>query len=250
MKRLGIALVVMSLSVSFSIVNSVYCPDRTATFTTFIEQLVDTDDPAGDLTAADPELTFLREVLGFRDNDIQHVLDDAVNFFNETYGLDFSLSPPNDQGELFFENAIMAPFRFRENSNYSLFLNNWIQTGSTRFTCKSVLEGGYNVIFTGDQLLRGSYGGKDGIGINAQGSLLYGFSKIYTCDQSPVIIQIQSATPFRLETIDQTFFVNFDAYNTVLGRGRGIGSSIVKPAPKNPGKSRFISRIVYTFPDE
>ena len=53
----------------------------------------------------DPQLTFFRDIMKFRDDAIQHTLEDAIKFFNETYGLDFSLSPPTDQNEYFYQNA-------------------------------------------------------------------------------------------------------------------------------------------------
>ena len=38
--------------------------------------------------------------MGFRDDAIQHNMSqDAFKFFNDTYGLDFSLSQPNEENE-------------------------------------------------------------------------------------------------------------------------------------------------------
>ena len=64
---------------------------------------------------------------------------------------------------------------------------------------------------------------------------MYGFYHIDVCHQSPVIIQFQSATPFRLEPIDGIYVFDYDLYNRVLGRGRAQGSEIRKPDPSNPG---------------
>ena len=50
----------------------------------------------------------------FRNADIRHFAEDAIYFFNETYGLNFSTSLlPNDQHELFSENAKMNLFFFK-----------------------------------------------------------------------------------------------------------------------------------------
>ena len=38
----------------------------------------------------DPELTFFKTYMKFRDSDIQHTIDDAIQYLNNTYGLDFS----------------------------------------------------------------------------------------------------------------------------------------------------------------
>ena len=70
------------------------CPDFSATFVMIVDQTI--GGPF--FVLDDPEQTFLKEI-GFRDNDIQHALEDAIKFFNTTYGLDFSLSPPNKKQE-------------------------------------------------------------------------------------------------------------------------------------------------------
>ena len=56
----------------------------------------------------DPELSFFKETLGFRDADINHAIEDVIAFFDDTFGLDFSASVPNEKNERFFENAKMA----------------------------------------------------------------------------------------------------------------------------------------------
>ena len=48
-----------------------------------------------EILITDPELTFFKEVIGLRDEDIQHTFENGFKFFNDTYGLDFSLSTPN-----------------------------------------------------------------------------------------------------------------------------------------------------------
>ena len=50
-------------------------------------------------------VTFFKDEMGLRDDDIQHVLSDAIKFYNKSYGLDFSGSQPNEQNEYFLENA-------------------------------------------------------------------------------------------------------------------------------------------------
>ena len=87
---------------------------------------------------------------------------------------------------------------------------NWIQVGHTWLTCRDIRDGGYRVTFTGDKLLHGSYGGVNEIPVGVGNLLAYGFTKIDICDQSPVIIQLQSATPVRQEPVDGTVFMKFD----------------------------------------
>ena len=234
----------LSLKVIASRESSGLCPSFSATFTSFAEQTI--DGPS--VLYPDPELVFLKKSINFRENTVQHVFEDAFKFFNDTYGLDFSLSSANDNMEYFFENATLNPFRFPDNVRYQLPNNNWIMTGSTHFTCSDVNVGGVSVTFRGDQLLRGSYGGKDGVPVTQGNSLLYGFSIYEVCDQSPVIFQIQSAMPLRQEPVDGTFFINFDVYSSVLGRGNAHGTYRVTPDRENPGKFHLVSRNVFTFP--
>ena len=223
---------------------SQFCPDFTATFTTVIDQTFE----GSNFVMNDPQKTYFKEILGFTDEDIEHAFEDAFKFFNDTYGLDFSLSQPNEQNEYFTENAKLSLYRLDTDLHYRLALNNWIQTGNTRSTCRDAYDGGFHVTFSADQLLHGSYGGADGIPIGVGENVNYGFSKINVCDQSPMIIQFQTATPFRHEPVDGTTFLNFDLYDRVLGRGKALGAYTVKPDTKEPGKYRIIARVVYTFP--
>ena len=61
--------------------------------------------PFADLNIADPDLTFFRDVLRFSEQEIQTDTQSAFEFFNTTYGLDFSGSEPNQQGQRIFQNA-------------------------------------------------------------------------------------------------------------------------------------------------
>ena len=55
----------------------------------------------------------------FRDSDIQYTIDDAIQFLNNTYGLNFSDSP-NEKNEHFFQNARMSPFILSPDVDYIL----------------------------------------------------------------------------------------------------------------------------------
>ena len=219
------------------------CPDFTATFVVVMEQNI-----SSVRLINDREQTFFKYDMGLRDDEIEHVFEDAIKFYNETYGLDFSDAKPNEQMEYFFENAKMTLFRFSENVHYKLVLNNWIQTGRTRTTCRDVQIGGYLVTFTGDQLLRGSYGGVNGIPAGVGDFLEYGYNIIDVCDQSPVIMEIQNASPFRREPVDGAVFLDFDIYDNVLGYGKALGFISTKPLQHNPTVYRLVARVVFTFP--
>ena len=59
----------------------------------------------------DPNLTFFSEVLGYSDDQIQQEVENALQFLSEGFGLDFSLSQPNELGVRFFQNATLQPVR-------------------------------------------------------------------------------------------------------------------------------------------
>ena len=222
-----------------------FCPDFTATFVAVIYQRIDT---VMTLTN-DPEETFFKNDLGFRDDDIQHAFEDSVKFFNETYGLDFSESQPNEQNEYVLENAKMHLFRLHENVHYRVVFNNWIQTGNTRTTCPNAQIGGYRVTFTKDQIVHGTYGGVDGVPVKEGDFMVYGYHILYVCGQSPVIIQAQSTSPIHQVPVESVFYLDIDVYNQVLGYGKAIATVGSKPDPDFPGEFRLVARVVYTFPD-
>ena len=221
------------------------CHPFSATFVAIVDQNI---DRPGGVTVDDPQLTFFRDIMKFRDDAIQHTLEDAMKFFNETYGLDFSLSPPTDQNEYFYQNARLSPSRLADDIDYQVTLNNWIQTGNTRSACYKIRDGGFRVLFSDDQLLHGSYGGAGGLPVGITNTIAYGFFIIDVCQQSPVIIQGQTANPVRAVPVDGTVTVNLDLYNTVLGHGKARISGSVTPDQERPGESRLELVNVLTFP--
>ena len=70
------------------------------------------------LHIADPELYFFKEVLCLTEEEIHYVFEDAMNFFNYTYGLDFSHSPPDEEYHRYLENANMFPAVTTKEINY------------------------------------------------------------------------------------------------------------------------------------
>ena len=221
------------------------CPSEpfTAVFTASLDQTLDSPEIAKD----DPELTFFKTIMQFRDAAIQHIADDAIQFFNDRFGVDFSDSTPNQQNERFFENAKMSPFIVVSN-DFIVTVNNWFQSGNIHSACYPIRVGGFRVTFSAEQTLHGSYGGATGKPAGVTNGLLYGFFSIEVCKQSPIIIQLQSATPFRIEPIDGIGIFNTEAYNRVLGHGRSQGVSIAIPDPDEPGRFRVTLRNTFTFP--
>ena len=108
-------------------------------------------------------------------------------------------------------------------------------------------EGGFQVSFLGDQTLYGSYGGPEGKSVGIGNGLGYGFYSINACQQSPIILQFQSATPLRTEPIDEISVTDEHVYNPVLGHGRVWTISYFHASLFIPGKYYLTFRALFTF---
>ena len=248
MHRTGAWISILIVAVLSLTVLSQTCPSEpfSAVFTASIDQTFDT---LSAFPQDDPELVFFKTYMKFGDTAIQHTVDDAIQFFKDRFGLDFSTSNPNEKNERFFENAKMNPFILPPDEvNYIVTINNWFRSGNTRSTCYLIRDGGFRVTFSANQTLRGSYGGDTGK--PASDILVYGFYNIEVCKQNSIIIQYQCGTPFRIEPVDGIAVFNSELYNRVLGHGRAQGIVIVIPDPAadEPGRFRVTLRSTLTFP--
>ena len=232
-------------AVSSLAVYSQSCPPKhfSAVFVASIDQTIDPTQ----LHQDDPELIFLKRVMRFQEEEIDYIFQDAIHFFNDSFGLDFSASQPSEQNVRFFENARMSPITLGKDINYIATANNWIRNGNSRSTCYKVYDGGIIVTFSGDQTLYGKYGGDDGKPAGVDVVLVYGFYNIDACKQSPVIIHYRCDTPVRAEPVDGAFIANCYAYNRILGHGRVQGIGIFEPDPEEPEKYRVTIQNTITF---
>ncbi len=134
----------------------------------------------------DSDYTYFRDIMLFSEEEIKRVTQDAIEFFDTKFGLDFSQSIPNAQGQRAFENAVLEPFIMPSEFRYSININSWLLTGRTTNICFENRDGGFRVIFTGEQMLHGTYGGTDGIPANLGEFVVYGFYNIPTPPRHPV----------------------------------------------------------------
>ena len=230
-------------AVSSLAVLSQTCPSErfSAVFVASLEQSVP------NLYYNDPKLNFFTNIMQFSEDEIQDSFEYAIHFFNETYGLDFSASTPNEQNVRILENAIMSPFIFYEEAEYVVTANNWIQNGNTRSRCYQVHNGGIRVTFSGVQTLFGSYGGAKGKTVEIGDALITGIFKIDNCRQSSVNIFYRSIAPVRQVPFDGTFIGDFDTHNSDLGHGLAYGIIGTKLDEDVPGLVRVSLRFVFTF---
>ena len=195
----------------------------------------------------DTNLTFFREVLGFDDAQIQHETQNAFQFFNERFGLNFSLSEPDELGLRFFQNATLRPFSRRSISGIVTF-NRWLVTGSTRSKCYTVSIGGYAVSFTGEQTLRGTYGGEEGIQVTSSRVLRYAYHYISIPHRDPLVIQYWTPIPNEAQLLG-LFVLFYELSHPTLGQGAQQGFFQTERATVN-GTSiiRRSGSAVLTFP--
>ena len=197
--------------------------------------------------SVDTNLTFFREFLGFDDARIQHETQNAFQFFNERFGLNFSLSEPDELGQRFFQNATFQHFS-RRPAGGTVILNRWLVTGSTQARCYTVSIGGYRVSFTGEQALRGTYGGKEGIQVSSGRVLGYEYLYISIPHRDPVVIQRWTPIPNEAQQIG--LFISFyELSHPMLGRGAQQGFFQTERSTVN-GTSilRRSGSLVLTFP--
>ena len=195
----------------------------------------------------DPDLVFYRKVMRFTEEEIDRDREAAMQFFSDTYGLDFTNIEPNEQGQRTLGNATFQTFTFPFNFTY--VFNNWLVNGRTRTRCFPVGEGGYHVRFTGPMMLHGKYGGEEGKLVIATDRLFYRHQYVYeACKQQGIIFQVESIAPLQITASNPGGFVvyNFRARNRVLGEGTvwgvGRGTPVV-----NSTNYRLEVRYVYTF---
>ena len=178
----------------------------------------------------DTNLTFFREVLGLDDAEIEQETQNAFQFFNERFGLDFSQSEPNELGIRSFQNATIQPNR--QPSGIFITFNRWLLTGNTRSRCFSATIGGYLVNFIGEQTLRGTYGGEEGIQVTSSRVLQYDYLSISIPRRDPVVIQRKTPIPNEAAQIG-LFVLFYELSHPTLGQGALQGFFQTELATRN-----------------
>ena len=177
-------------------------------------------------SSLDSDLDFYRKVLRFTEEEIDRDREAAMQFFNDTYGLDFTNIEPNKQGQRTLGNATMEPFTIPY--NFTFVFNSWLVNGRAKTRCFPVGDGGYHVRFTGPMMLHGEYGGEVGKLVIVLDRLFYQHQYVYeACKQQGIIFQIETVAPLRILPSDPGGFIvfNFRVRNRVLGEGTVWGVS-------------------------
>ena len=192
----------------------------------------------------DPDHVFYRELLRFTDEEIDREQEAAIQFFRNTYGLDFTNVEPDEQGQRILGNASFQPFVLPFNLTY--VFNSWLVNGKTRTRCFRSRRGGFRVLFSGTAMLHGEYGGEEGRLAFANDAVFCGHEYFYdVCEQQGIVFQLESPKPIRNAPSDGWFIVNYRVHNRILGEGVLWG--LFQMAAVNATTIRFESRQVITF---
>jgi len=198
---------------------------------------------------ADPNLTFLSDVLGYSDDQIQQEVQNSLQFFSERFGLEFSLSQPNELGQRFFQNATLRRV-IQANVLGHAIINRWFVTGNTRSKCFPLSVGGFLVTFSGEQTLKGTYGGEEGIDVSSGRYLLYHYESISVPPCEPTVIQLQTPIPLEIAQGTGIVVIFYEVSHPTLGQGAQTGFSQVEIVTAANGTS-FIhvsANVAVTFP--
>ena len=191
----------------------------------------------------DPNYTYYRETLRFTDARVEQEKENAIQYYNTQFGLDFSNAEPNELGQRFVENATFQ-FNFFP-ANFTAVSNNWIVNGNTRSRCFNIGGGGFEVTFNGSMMLHGVYGGEEGKPVQGDETIVYAYLIIFdACNHQPIIIQAWAETPGRSLPVEGWFIEEFKLYNPWLGRG--CLQSIFK-FPQDPTMPTEVRQVI-SFP--
>ena len=160
--------------------------------------------------------------------------------------MDFSLLEPDELGVHFFQNATFQPFR--ATCGPTANFNRWLLTGNTRSRCFTTTLGGYRVNFTGEQTLKGTYGGEEGIQVTNSRVLGYEYLSISIPHRDPVVIQRWTPIPNEAAQIG-LFVLFYELFHPILGQGAQQGFFQTERVTEN-GTSilRRAGSAVLTFP--
>jgi len=216
----------------------------TAAFQTNANKVVDSPMTL----APDAGLKFLRNIMLFSDKEIEEFTEDAIEFFNERFGLDFSAVEADENGTRYLaeKNATLTLFELNPDLDYHVVFNKWLTTGRQTSLCFDNRQGGYSVSVGSEQMLFGTYGGEEGRPIQPGDFINYAFANIAVCPQSPIIIRFQSRSPIRFG-IDGFGTVDCDVFHRKLGQG--VSQALLGVVPTGDNRVYVTLRGVFVFPD-
>ena len=220
------------------------CP-RGAEFVISFDNVIDIADNIQNMP--DPNLTFFRDVLQFTEQEIETATQSAIQYYNTTFGLDFSESVPNEQGERVSQNSSFSALKLPITATATA--NRWLVNGNTKSRCFDARLGFFRVTFTENQVLYGTFGGTEGRTVppSMTSSDSWGYAWINSCPQSPVVIQVQATAP-RAYTPEGLEHQVYALSHRGLGDGVGLQTLYINPLPPDQRFGRLTLYFTMTFP--
>ena len=106
----------------------------------------------------------------------------------------------------------------RQPGGIHVIFNHWLLTGNTRSRCFVATVGGYLVNFIGEQTLKGTYGGEEGIQVTSNRVLSYDYISISIPGRDPIVIQWWTLIPNEGAQIG-VFVLFYALSHPTLGQG-------------------------------
>ena len=212
-----------------------------------IASVTDLVVPASSLQFADPEMRFYTNILCFTTEEINQEMENAIQYFNTQFGLNFSNIEPNDTNQRLLPTAAFGPIQVPFNS--TIISNHWISTGNRRSKCFTMSVGYFGVTFNDTTILHGVYSGEQGLPVNAGELLVYGYFVIFgACSQQPILIQTHSNTPTHILPVEGWTVEDLRLYNRQLGDGHLQGVFKIRLSPDDPTMVVVENQLVLSFP--
>ncbi len=201
-------------------------------------------DPNDTSTVPDGD-TFLREIMGYTDEEVASELDRAEAFFRDRFGLDFSEAEAVD-GMKTVEGAMLDTrgFMVDPRSEYRAYI---ISDESVPAEGWVVRDGGWMASIQEDgATLRGEWGGEDGTEVPGGSFLVFGEYNIDTGGE-PIVIHYESGSPILPMGVDGIMAFSCDLLHEEWGEGRANGT-VLAPEDLGDGTVKQSTRNVLTFP--
>ena len=145
---------------------------------------MDIDHPPLDTLVLVGNTSAFTDHIGLSESELQDFAEQAMDFFRTRFGLDFTNSVPDATGYRHFENATFLPTSTRPSLGNSFVYTTGLLVGGVQVPRYYPSHAGeYNVVFSGPQILHGTYGGATGIvvGENNGESLVYMIWYVLLC---------------------------------------------------------------------
>lgn len=194
------------------------------------------------MSAPSPD-SFYRNVMNFTPEQMVQEQANAEQFFMEHYGIDFSNVEAVNGTKTIDGSAELSIFTVDPRNNYRAY---YVSGEDVPNIGWEVRDGGWQLMFMNDTLVKGAFGGQDGKLLPAGSMSVYGYYSVDRPGQNPIIIHYQSFTPM-VPNVAGVPAIDCNITDPMWGVGRATGA--VQPAmDMGNGIMKQNWRNVLTFP--